>query len=230
MCTSGGATGSGSASWSMAELGASHNTAPFAYRLARRVMGIEKASYRHEGSRNDLMTRLEFRKPFATPRNVSGGWMFAGSKRRTLFGRLSWRSMCRWCLELRRTSSGIIPVGSLHELGSRGSDLRPPYLRTTRRSGDMERMSSFDGDAPAGFRSRDFSFPPSRSQVPESSHKIRGAIPTSTSVLSGLSSKPVLPRDRGKEKESSNRPSRCRYLPRGNGASVAGDPPRHRLT
>ena len=45
-------------------LGASHNTAPFAYRLTRRVMGIEKASYKPEGSRNDLMTRPEFQQAF----------------------------------------------------------------------------------------------------------------------------------------------------------------------
>jgi hypothetical protein len=44
--------------------GASHNTAPFAYRLTRKVMLIEKASYKPEGSRNDLMTRPEFQRAF----------------------------------------------------------------------------------------------------------------------------------------------------------------------
>lgn len=43
---------------------AGHNTAPFAYRLARKTMGIGKASYTPQGSRNDLMTRLDFQQAF----------------------------------------------------------------------------------------------------------------------------------------------------------------------
>jgi hypothetical protein len=44
--------------------GASHNTAPFAYRLVRKEMGIERASYKPKGSRSDLMSHREFQEGF----------------------------------------------------------------------------------------------------------------------------------------------------------------------
>ena len=41
-----------------------HNTAPFAFRLAREATGILKASYSEEGSRNHLETQPEFQAEF----------------------------------------------------------------------------------------------------------------------------------------------------------------------
>jgi hypothetical protein len=43
---------------------ANHNTAPFAFRLAREVTGCVKASYTEEGSRNDLENDPDFRTAF----------------------------------------------------------------------------------------------------------------------------------------------------------------------
>jgi len=44
--------------------GATHHKAAFAFRLAREACGVQKASYKPEGSRADLMTKEHFQSAF----------------------------------------------------------------------------------------------------------------------------------------------------------------------
>jgi len=42
---------------------------PFAWRLAREVMGVEKATYKKEGSRNHLLTQPQFKQAYDSAKN-----------------------------------------------------------------------------------------------------------------------------------------------------------------